>query len=329
MEEDLSCPICLRLLYKPSSIICGHTFCKQCIEKSLESTSHCPICRKLIPRPLSLSPSYLINNLLQKNYPEEFKKREKEEKKKDNINKLPDYVPVFFIIDLVHVPGESFTFLLSFEKDYNYFRSITNEKKEFAICSEVNKKKVFWLSRFELLKSMYGVHFVNAKVLCRLNPSFFLRSESPQYKININEFSLSEFNDKSLFLVPVVKLEDKVVKIDKVLEDSLMKFTQDCVSKLTSFEVNIFNEVKPSNTQTSFYIMSLLKIPVEILLECFLLNNENHRLKLIDEYFRGKVPCRLHIKFARSAQFPALYTFFIVFVFLLWVLLDRVFRKSS
>ena len=328
MEEDLTCPICLRLLYKPSSIICGHTFCKQCIEKSFESASHCPICRKIIPRPLSISPSYLISSLLQKSYPDEVKKREEEEMKNQKTVKLPGHVPVFFVIELIHVPGESFSFFITFEKDINYFNNITSDKKEFAICSEVNNKKIFWLSRFEFIKSVYGASIVTGKALCRLNPSFFLRFESPQYKINISEFSLYELNDKSLYLVPVVKLEDKVEQVDRGLEDSLIKFTQDCTEKLTASELNIFNSLKLGNNETSFYILSLLKLPSKILLECFLSDNENHRLKLIEEYFRGKVPCRLHIRFARSPEFPLLYTFFIVFVFILGLLLDRLFRKS-
>lgn len=323
MEEDLTCPICLRLLYKPSSTVCGHIFCKECIEKSFKLNPQCPICRNHISRPLVLSPSYLINNILQKNYPEELKKREAASI--SQISKFPDHIPVFCILDEVHVPGESFCFVLITKKDINYFNNLSDDNKQFAICSELNKTKIFWLSQFESLKSLQGVYLVTATTLYRLNPTYFQRLESPQYKINIQEYTDNEYADHSLYLVPLVKLEDINVIVDKTLEDYLLRFTQDCVSKLTDSELNLFYTCKSKTNQTSFYIASLFKIQNEVLLECFLSNNENHRLRLIEMYFREKVPCRLHLRFARPPQFPYLIAFGMIFVYILEVLIKKVF----
>ena len=49
MNNDLktlfSCPICLEILHNPITIICGHNFCKTCINTSVMSITKCPCCR--------------------------------------------------------------------------------------------------------------------------------------------------------------------------------------------------------------------------------------------------------------------------------------------
>jgi hypothetical protein len=59
-EEDLECPVCLRLLHIPTTLPCGHTFCMSCLSQTAarspaaaedESSSNqiscrCPVCRR-------------------------------------------------------------------------------------------------------------------------------------------------------------------------------------------------------------------------------------------------------------------------------------------
>ena len=42
-DEDVSCPICHELLYKPTVNACGHAFCFWCIHQSMDAldASHC------------------------------------------------------------------------------------------------------------------------------------------------------------------------------------------------------------------------------------------------------------------------------------------------
>lgn len=35
-----------RLFYEPVSTPCGHTFCKNCLERCLDHTPHCPLCKE-------------------------------------------------------------------------------------------------------------------------------------------------------------------------------------------------------------------------------------------------------------------------------------------
>ena len=46
--EDLKCGICLELFQDPRSLPCLHTFCRECIQRSLNEENHslkCPVCR--------------------------------------------------------------------------------------------------------------------------------------------------------------------------------------------------------------------------------------------------------------------------------------------
>ena len=56
IEEEITCSICGDLFTDPKTIACLHTFCKRCIEKSIESNKKmasivcCPLCRAPLPR---------------------------------------------------------------------------------------------------------------------------------------------------------------------------------------------------------------------------------------------------------------------------------------
>jgi RING-finger-containing E3 ubiquitin ligase len=45
-KVDMSCPICRVKIDAARITICGHAFCDECIDNSLEFSQKCPICRK-------------------------------------------------------------------------------------------------------------------------------------------------------------------------------------------------------------------------------------------------------------------------------------------
>ena len=73
IEEEITCSICGDLFTDPKTIPCLHTFCKQCIEKSIESnkkmasTVCCPLCRTPLPRDdmSSVPTNFTINRLVE------------------------------------------------------------------------------------------------------------------------------------------------------------------------------------------------------------------------------------------------------------------------
>eukprot|EP01054_Gregarina_sp_Poly1_P000193 Gregarina_sp_Poly_1__192@NODE_1044_length_5263_cov_228_474596_g724_i0_p2_GENE_NODE_1044_length_5263_cov_228_474596_g724_i0NODE_1044_length_5263_cov_228_474596_g724_i0_p2_ORF_typecomplete_len627_score55_43zfC3HC4_2/PF13923_6/1_3e12zfC3HC4_3/PF13920_6/2_5e10zfC3HC4_4/PF15227_6/8_6e10zfRING_5/PF14634_6/3_4e08zfC3HC4/PF00097_25/5_9e08zfRING_UBOX/PF13445_6/2_2e07LON_substr_bdg/PF02190_16/2_4e07Ubox/PF04564_15/1e06ProkRING_4/PF14447_6/5_7e02ProkRING_4/PF14447_6/1_4e06zfRING_2/PF13639_6/9_2e07zfRING_6/ len=78
VDRDLECPICIKLLFKPVSTACGHTFCQVCLEEALEHRPQCPLCREPINGSGSCHENRLVQSLIAKQYPEETKLREQE-----------------------------------------------------------------------------------------------------------------------------------------------------------------------------------------------------------------------------------------------------------
>ncbi|KAF2843315.1 hypothetical protein M501DRAFT_994205 [Patellaria atrata CBS 101060] len=54
VSKELDCQVCYNLMYDPVTTPCGHTFCRKCLVRVLDHSSHCPICRRTLPIPPSL-----------------------------------------------------------------------------------------------------------------------------------------------------------------------------------------------------------------------------------------------------------------------------------
>lgn len=54
-QKELDCQICYNTMLDPVTTCCGHTFCRRCLTRVLDHSSHCPACRRSLPIPPSLS----------------------------------------------------------------------------------------------------------------------------------------------------------------------------------------------------------------------------------------------------------------------------------
>lgn len=63
---DFLCPICFELISEAHITKCGHTFCYQCIIKSIETTKRCPKCCFTLPGQEMIFPNFLLNELVAK-----------------------------------------------------------------------------------------------------------------------------------------------------------------------------------------------------------------------------------------------------------------------
>ncbi|CAF1268391.1 unnamed protein product [Adineta steineri] len=68
IDDELKCAICTQPFQKPVSLICKHTFCRQCIKTWLNKVHSCPSCRQssIIDEDENLLPinTHIINNQL-------------------------------------------------------------------------------------------------------------------------------------------------------------------------------------------------------------------------------------------------------------------------
>ncbi|XP_040900171.1 tripartite motif containing 35-28 [Toxotes jaculatrix] len=46
LQQDLSCPVCQGIFRDPVLLPCTHSFCRECLQKSLQVSGKCPVCRK-------------------------------------------------------------------------------------------------------------------------------------------------------------------------------------------------------------------------------------------------------------------------------------------
>lgn len=81
-EDDLQCPVCLRVLFEPLSLACGHSFCGPCLRGAeLQGrASTCPCCRADLPPDVlgALRPNVLLAALIEKFLPEAAARRRME-----------------------------------------------------------------------------------------------------------------------------------------------------------------------------------------------------------------------------------------------------------
>ncbi|KAF2432787.1 hypothetical protein EJ08DRAFT_669264 [Tothia fuscella] len=53
-HKELDCHVCYNMMYDPVTTPCGHTFCRKCLARVLDHSTHCPMCRRTLPIPPSL-----------------------------------------------------------------------------------------------------------------------------------------------------------------------------------------------------------------------------------------------------------------------------------
>ncbi|OAY31075.1 LON peptidase N-terminal domain and RING finger protein 1 isoform X2 [Manihot esculenta] len=113
-SDDFDCTLCLKLLYEPVTTPCGHCFCRSCLFQSMDCRNRCPLCRTVLfisPRECAISVT--LNNIIQKNFPEEHAERKSEHESLTNLG--VDLIPLF-VLDVV-IPCQKFS-LHIFEPRY-------------------------------------------------------------------------------------------------------------------------------------------------------------------------------------------------------------------
>ncbi|KAM2076379.1 hypothetical protein ACFX1T_039132 [Malus domestica] len=104
-SDDFDCTLCLKLLYKPVTTPCGHSFCRSCLFQSMDRGNKCPLCRTvLFISPRTCAISVTLNDIIQKNFPEEFAERKLENDQMTNFG--VDLMPLF-VMDVV-LPFQKF-----------------------------------------------------------------------------------------------------------------------------------------------------------------------------------------------------------------------------
>lgn len=98
-SDDFDCTLCLKLLYDPVTTPCGHTFCRACLLQSMDHGNKCPMCRTVLLLSSRTYPlSVTLNNIIQKNFPEEYAERKAEQ---ETLTHLGIHMLPLFVMDVV------------------------------------------------------------------------------------------------------------------------------------------------------------------------------------------------------------------------------------
>uniref|UniRef100_A0A8C5PJR7 LON peptidase N-terminal domain and ring finger 3 n=1 Tax=Leptobrachium leishanense TaxID=445787 RepID=A0A8C5PJR7_9ANUR len=98
-SSDLDCSLCMRLLYEPVTMPCGHTYCLKCLERCLDHNPKCPLCKEDLCEYLAkrtFCKTELMEDLIASYFPEELKDRKRVyEEEIAELSNLNENVPIF------------------------------------------------------------------------------------------------------------------------------------------------------------------------------------------------------------------------------------------
>ncbi|XP_040190632.1 LON peptidase N-terminal domain and RING finger protein 1 isoform X2 [Rana temporaria] len=97
--SDFECSLCMRLFYEPVTTPCGHSFCKNCLERCLDHTPQCPLCKQSLTEYLacrSYNVTYLLEEFIKQYLPEQLSERKRiHEEETLELSNLTQNVPMF------------------------------------------------------------------------------------------------------------------------------------------------------------------------------------------------------------------------------------------
>ena len=119
--DDLSCPICFRLLCEPLCLPCGHTYCRSCLGKALsaKASQECPTCRAPVVVDTSVAlVNVAIQRIMENHFPTELMQRESEEEEEAlEKERIRPTLSIFLIPGMVVMPNQKIV-LRVFEPRY-------------------------------------------------------------------------------------------------------------------------------------------------------------------------------------------------------------------
>ncbi|XP_078073608.1 LON peptidase N-terminal domain and RING finger protein 1-like isoform X2 [Mustelus asterias] len=97
--SDFECSLCMRLFLEPITTPCGHTFCKGCLERSLDHNPLCPLCKDSLKEYLEnrkYAVTYLLEEVIARYLSEELRERQRiHDEETAELSNLTKSVPIF------------------------------------------------------------------------------------------------------------------------------------------------------------------------------------------------------------------------------------------
>ncbi|XP_075066211.1 LON peptidase N-terminal domain and RING finger protein 1-like isoform X2 [Mixophyes fleayi] len=135
--SDVECSLCIRMFLEPVTTPCGHTFCRECLERCMDHQPYCPLCKQSLREYLRVgcySVTVLLQNLMTAIFPLELAERKQVHLSEiAELSNLVSNVPIFVCtIAFPEVPCP----LHVFEPRYRLMmrRCLETGTKSFGMC---------------------------------------------------------------------------------------------------------------------------------------------------------------------------------------------------
>nr|XP_006138371.1 LON peptidase N-terminal domain and RING finger protein 1-like [Pelodiscus sinensis] len=141
--SDLECSLCIRMFFEPVTTPCGHTFCKECLERSLDHRPNCPLCKQSLREYLKAgkyNPTLLLMEIMAATFPAQLADRKRvHEAEMAELSNLSKNIPIF--VCTMSFPGIPCP-LHVFEPRYRLMMRRCQETgtKMFGMCMYENGK---------------------------------------------------------------------------------------------------------------------------------------------------------------------------------------------
>ncbi|XP_058245723.1 LON peptidase N-terminal domain and ring finger 1, like isoform X2 [Hemibagrus wyckioides] len=158
--SDFECSLCMRLFYEPVTTPCGHSFCKSCLQRSLDHSPQCPLCKESLRLYLAsrrFSVTRVLDDIIKSYLCEEHAGRQKiHNDETKELSDLENNVPIF-VCTMAYptVPCP----LHVFEPRYRLMirRCIETGTRQFGMCiSDAHKG----FADFGCMLHIRNVHFL-------------------------------------------------------------------------------------------------------------------------------------------------------------------------
>ncbi|XP_060096255.1 LON peptidase N-terminal domain and RING finger protein 1-like isoform X1 [Heteronotia binoei] len=141
--SDLECSLCIRMFFEPVTTPCGHTFCKECVERSLDHRPNCPLCKQSLREYLKArkySTTVVLEKLMSTVFPSQLAdRRQIYQTEMAELSNLTKNIPIF--VCTLAFPGIVCS-LHVFEPRYRLMirRCRETGTKMFGMCMSENGK---------------------------------------------------------------------------------------------------------------------------------------------------------------------------------------------
>lgn len=293
--EDFTCPLCLKLLYLPVSIPCGHVFCRYCLQQAYTVSQKCPICRAALRPPASLLETSAITNYLLKNFPEEVKQRENEEKSQGPVMDQVA-IPVIFINNLILYPGAQANFNIFEPRYLMMVQTVMRGDRTIGVVSQFLQNTIGFSLEITSCRQNGNNYFISGLVKERLYLDRFFPFNSNEGEINVRNIGNRPRNDQVLW-VALRNFKKDIFEVKNTeLERELMMLTQNSLSKLSQIEYDFAMQNFDCSNDSTFFMLNLLKLNEKALIKAFNSVSFNKRLKIIQKFMSGKRPSKALLK---------------------------------